>query len=217
MTVADLLKKLNVDDNISYYNEGKGRKDVTLAFTWSSDFKQDVQKILSSVQEFPRQNADESIDEQRDITIDDCFNEFKKPEILDEQNKWYCSKCKEHVQATKILEIYRAPPVFVINLKRFKHGGRQRSFSMFGGSSLGERINADVDFPLEGLDLSKHVISAQGKGQNLIYDCFAVSNHMGGLGGGHYTAYAKNPKYNKWFSFNDSSCGEIRNSQNPEK
>lgn len=25
----------------------------------------------------------------------------------------------------------------------------------------------------------------------LIYDCIAVSNHMGGLGGGHYTAYAK--------------------------
>ena len=82
---------------------------------------------------------------------------------------------------------------------------------MFGGSSLGERINADVDFPLEGLDLGKHVISAQ-KGQNLIYDCYAVSNHMGGLGGGHYTAYGKNPEENKWYCFNDSSCSEIRNS-----
>lgn len=33
----------------------------------------------------------------------------------------------------------------------------------------------------------------------------AVSNHYGGLGGGHYTAYAKNPFYDKWFEFNDSS------------
>ena len=24
------------------------------------------------------------------------------------------------------------------------------------------------------------------------YDLFGVSNHMGGLGGGHYTAYCKN-------------------------
>jgi len=32
---------------------------------------------------------------------------------------------------------------------------------MYGGSSLGERINADVNFPLEGFDLSKHIISGQ--------------------------------------------------------
>jgi ubiquitin carboxyl-terminal hydrolase 4/11/15 len=33
---------------------------------------------------------------------------------------------------------------------------------------------------------------------------FAVSNHYGGMGGGHYTAYAKNPMFNTWFDFNDS-------------
>lgn len=38
------------------------------------------------------------------------------------------------------------------------------------------------------------------------YDLYAVSNHYGGLGGGHYTAYAKNG--NKWFEFNDSSVRE---------
>jgi len=41
----------------------------------------------------------------------------------------------------------------------------------------------------------------------LFYDCFAVSNHSGGLGGGHYTAYVKckiNDQY-KWYDFNDSS------------
>jgi ubiquitin C-terminal hydrolase len=27
----------------------------------------------------------------------DCFNEFEKPELLDEDNKWYCSGCKDHV------------------------------------------------------------------------------------------------------------------------
>jgi len=28
--------------------------------------------------------------------------------------------------------------------------------------------------------------------------------HSGGLGGGHYTAYALNALQNKWYSFNDS-------------
>ena len=41
-------------------------------------------------------NPKEDID-KKEITIDDCFDEFKKPEILDEDNMWYCSKCKEHV------------------------------------------------------------------------------------------------------------------------
>lgn len=103
MTVYDLFKKLGVEDNVSYYNEGKGRKDVTLALVWSSDFSDDIQKLLSGVESMkPPANADgtateDEVDEKKEITIDDCFNEFKKPEILDENNKWYCSKCKEHV------------------------------------------------------------------------------------------------------------------------
>jgi ubiquitin C-terminal hydrolase len=36
-----------------------------------------------------------------------------------------------------------------------------------------------------------------------IYELYAVSNHFGGMGGGHYTAFAKNG--NKWYDFNDSS------------
>lgn len=35
------------------------------------------------------------------------------------------------------------------------------------------------------------------------YELYAVSNHYGSLGGGHYTAYAKND--GSWYSFNDSS------------
>ena len=37
-----------------------------------------------------------------------------------------------------------------------------------------------------------------------IYDLIAVDNHYGGLGGGHYTAYAKNCLDNKWYYFDDS-------------
>jgi len=50
----------------------------------------------------------------------------------------------------------------------------------------------------------------------MIYDCYAVSNHMGGCGGGHYTAFAKNPHNNKWISYNDSMVGEVRNTEAPK-
>lgn len=37
------------------------------------------------------------------------------------------------------------------------------------------------------------------------YDLFGVSNHFGGMGGGHYTAYAYSPIKRQWIDYNDSS------------
>ena len=36
-----------------------------------------------------------------------------------------------------------------------------------------------------------------------VYDLYAVSNHFGGMGGGHYNAYCKMPDGN-WWCFDDS-------------
>ncbi len=55
------------------------------------------------------------------------------------------------------------------------------------------------------MDLNKIVLS---KGDNdpinYTYDLFAVSNHMGGLNTGHYTAYALSPMRGQWIEYNDS-------------
>lgn len=40
-----------------------------------------------------------------------------------------------------------------------------------------------------------------------LYELYAISNHYGSLGGGHYTAFAKNGE--KWYSFNDSSVSPV--------
>jgi ubiquitin carboxyl-terminal hydrolase 4/11/15 len=40
------------------------------------------------------------------------------------------------------------------------------------------------------------------------YELYAVSNHYGGMGGGHYTAYAKNKDI--WYDFNDSSVHKVK-------
>ncbi len=42
-----------------------------------------------------------------------------------------------------------------------------------------------------------------------MYDLFAVSNHYGGLGGGHYTAYCRMPDNGRWYCFDDSHVSEI--------
>ncbi len=73
-----------------------------------------------------------------------------------------------------------------------------------------------VKFPLQGLDLSSYVQGSQGlsdPSQAPLYDCYAVSNHYGGLGGGHYTAYAQMPDDGKWYLFDDSRVEPVNNAE----
>lgn len=70
-----------------------------------------------------------------------------------------------------------------------------------------------VKFPLQGLDLSSYVLGSQGQkdpSQAPLYDCYAVSNHYGGLGGGHYTAFGQMPDDKKWYLFDDSRVEETQ-------
>lgn len=123
------------------------------------------------------------------ITLEECFAETSKSEVLSEDNAWYCSRCKELRRATKTLEIWTAPDILVVHLKRFSS---HRAFR--------DKVDALVDFPMEGLDLSGRVGLPEDK--ELVYDLFAVDNHYGGLGGGHYTAFAKNFFDGQWYEYN---------------
>ncbi|PLW57332.1 hypothetical protein PCANC_02454 [Puccinia coronata f. sp. avenae] len=245
-----------------------------------------------------------------ELTIEECFKDFSKPEKLGEEDKWYCPRCKNHVQATKQMQIWKVPDILVVHFKRFSSAR-----TSYGRSS---KVDNFVDFPIEGLDLSQEVegirvmrelkkrkrqletLSAsdplpqhpplprppqilidalepsssasseyqdqslinpdgkqdsdaiqedqndelqqdppqpadqkereggEGQDQNegqeqgeedeeeesLIYDLFAVDNHFGGLGGGHYTAFAKNEEDGKWHNYDDSHVTEV---SSPEK
>lgn len=63
--------------------------------------------------------------------------------------------------------------------------------------------------------MTPYVLSeTQKKTTSLIYDCFAVSNHFGSAGFGHYTAYAMNPFTKQWYNFDDSSVSRVGNMSN---
>jgi ubiquitin carboxyl-terminal hydrolase 4/11/15 len=128
------------------------------------------------------------------ISLDDCLDEFGREEILSENDAWYCPRCKEHRRASKKFELWKAPDILVIHLKRFAAHGRLR-----------DKLDVHVNFPVEGLDLSDRVV-VKDDGKDPVYDLFAVDNHYGGLGGGHYTAYAKNFFDGEWYDYN----GEFR-------
>ncbi|KAI8814498.1 hypothetical protein BJ742DRAFT_671533, partial [Cladochytrium replicatum] len=131
---------------------------------------------------------------------------YCKEEVLGEEDTWYCPSCKEHRRIKKKLDIWSVPEVLVFHLKRFSSTGRVSAFSRM----MGDKIDSFVDFPLENLDLTERIIGPSSRGRRAspkdraVYDLFAVSNHFGGLGGGHYTAYAKNGTDGQWYNFDDS-------------
>eukprot|EP00730_Choanoeca_flexa_P005876 TRINITY_DN12039_c0_g1_i1.p1 TRINITY_DN12039_c0_g1~~TRINITY_DN12039_c0_g1_i1.p1 ORF type:complete len:1034 (+),score=263.37 TRINITY_DN12039_c0_g1_i1:1657-4758(+) len=127
----------------------------------------------------------------KQVKLDDCVKQFTKREVLSQDNMWYCPCCKEFRQAEKQLEVWRLPKNLIIHLKRFSYNANFR-----------EKIDTYVDFPLSKLDLSPYVLSPDDR-DNALYDLYAVSNHMGNFGGGHYTAYAVD-KDGNWANYDDS-------------
>ena len=91
------------------------------------------------------------------------------------ENLWYCDVCKEHVNATKKVDIYKAPEYLILHLNRNEE---KKDYTM-------------INFPLEGLDMTEYVINQQvnieninmdeeqkeGEKKKLLYDCYAVVNH----------------------------------------
>ena len=64
-------------------------------------------KLVPDVRNFSG-DADSGDDNGR-LTVQKCFKDLVEPEILTEQNYWYCNKCKEHVAASKKIEIWKLP------------------------------------------------------------------------------------------------------------
>lgn len=126
------------------------------------------------------------------ISLYDCLRNFSTPEVLGDQDLWYCPRCKDHRRATKTIQIWSTGDILTIHLKRFQ-----------SARSLSDKINTVVDFPIEGLDITDFVTSSQVEEKSLVYDLIGVDNHYGGLGGGHYTATVKNFRDGKWYYFND--------------
>ena len=124
------------------------------------------------------------------ITLEECLDEFERAEVLSEQDMWYCPRCKEHRRASKKFDLWKTPDILVAHLKRFSSSGWRR-----------DKLDVLVDFPIENLDLTSRVIQRE-EGKDEIYDLIAVDDHYGGLGGGHYTAYAKNFVDGRWYNFN---------------
>ncbi|KAL8211393.1 hypothetical protein R6Q57_005830 [Mikania cordata] len=133
---------------------------------------------------------------QESISLYKCLEAFLKEEPLGPEDMWYCPSCKKHRQASKKLDLWRLPEILVIHLKRF-------SYSRF----LKNKLETYVDFPIHDLDLSTFVAYNNGRTSHR-YMLYAISNHYGSMGGGHYTAFIRHDG-DKWYDFDDNYVSPI--------
>ena len=117
------------------------------------------------------------------VKLDACMQVFTKEETLDEEERPYCNKCKNMTKSTKQLSIAKLPKFLVIQLKRFS------------GYSIRSKLSTPVEF-------EERWEVCDNTGKTHVYSLYGIACHLGGIYGGHYTAYCK---YNRqWRYFNDT-------------
>ncbi|TPX36937.1 hypothetical protein SmJEL517_g00918 [Synchytrium microbalum] len=156
------------------------------------------------------------------VTLDDCLKHFLEEE--QEIEDWHCPKCRG-TKGVKKLDLWSLPPIVVLHLKRFVRHPRYFAW---------RKQDRTVDYQQE-IDLRPYVApeanmvnpiangasgipgsshngdvagdSNSGGGGALEYELFAVSNHIGTMSAGHYTAFCKRAE--EWYSFDDERVDRI--------
>uniref|UniRef100_A0A8C7G4A6 Ubiquitin carboxyl-terminal hydrolase 4 n=1 Tax=Oncorhynchus kisutch TaxID=8019 RepID=A0A8C7G4A6_ONCKI len=144
----------------------------TVAIDWDSDSK----KLCYDDQEAEAYEKHESMlqapKKKATVALRECIELFTTMETLGEHDPWYCPTCKKHQQATKKFDLWSLPRILVVHLKRFSYNRCWR-----------DKLDTVVDFPVRDLNMSEFVCDP--KAGPYVYDLIAVSNHYGGMGGGH--------------------------------
>jgi hypothetical protein len=148
-----------------------------------------------------------------------------------------CPPSLSQPQADKKLDLWSLPEVLVIHLKRFRYTRysrdkldtpvafpltgldlgpcllphqqqQQAAAAAVGAGAPQATTSSSVEAqPTAGGASSPSPSSSGSPSSSMVYDCYAVSNHFGGLGGGHYTAFAQLPGAGQWYRFDDSHVG----------
>ncbi|XVF00085.1 hypothetical protein REPUB_Repub03eG0255200 [Reevesia pubescens] len=131
------------------------------------------------------------------LSLYTCLEAFLREEPLVPEDMWYCPQCKEQQQASKKLDLWRLPEVLVIHLKRFSYS-----------RSMKHKLETFVNFPIHDFDLTNYVADKRSS-RSQPYELYALTNHYGGMGSGHYTAHIKLLDENRWYNFDDSHISPI--------
>lgn len=108
--------------SINWINQRNGKPYITIGNRNDIDVNEEKSRLMTSrsTSAFHRTSTSDKLRLPQMISL------FSETERLKPEESWYCSACKEHVEATKRLQLYRLPPVLIFQLKRFVYTGEKR-------------------------------------------------------------------------------------------
>jgi len=136
-------------------------------------------------------------------SLDQCLQEFCRPEKLSGDNQWYCQKCKARVDAVKSMHLWKLPKYLIVPLKRFQFTQSGRG----GMNQTMSKVTHNVDIPMH-FGAQRHIPKESPQRQPPIYDLISFVKHFGSPSFGHYTGYARHPD-GSWQCYDDSYVTSI--------
>eukprot|EP00004_Rigifila_ramosa_P008707 TRINITY_DN1_c0_g2_i2.p1 TRINITY_DN1_c0_g2~~TRINITY_DN1_c0_g2_i2.p1 ORF type:complete len:233 (+),score=50.50 TRINITY_DN1_c0_g2_i2:72-701(+) len=169
------------------------------------------------------QHMRDALSDLNSPSVHACLHAFTEAETLQGADAVVCDECtrksrlssksdKEKVcqPSTKRYLIATPPSSLTLHLKRFLQTRRGNT----------EKINQHVSFPLRLVldpfcvpDLDSEAVSSaadvgdDAENSKYVYNLSGVAVHAGGLGGGHYTAYALHES--QWFYASDTHVSPV--------
>lgn len=134
------------------------------------------------------------IPSSQSVTLYDCLDNFCRAELMEGENAWWNEKTNKKQTVQKTTMFWSLPNYMVISLKRF--------------NERLQKLNTMVDFPLTNADFAPYVCGYNR--DSYVYDAFGVCEHVGNVGGGHYTCKVLGED-TVWREINDTSIRLLQN------
>ncbi|ELR25492.1 ubiquitin specific protease, putative [Acanthamoeba castellanii str. Neff] len=130
-------------------------------------------------------------------SLEEALDSYTTIEHFDLSTGYKCGRCNKVVTAQKQLTVDRAPPILVVQLKRFD--------VMSGGG----KINKTVTFR-EQLDIAKVMSEDKKEEGGVLYELYGTIVHYGRtMFSGHYVSFIKSNGL--WHLFDDDQVVEVNN------
>ena len=131
------------------------------------------------------------------FTLKECFDLFVSEDHLTETSTHICPFCHSGSPIIKQQDIWYAPKVLIIHLKRFQ-------YNLYNH----KKLESKVLYP-EIFDLSPYISGPKPNGK-VLYKLYAIIEHFGSLESGHYDAIIYHHLREKWYKYNEQSVQVIK-------
>ena len=135
---------------------------------------------------FPLENVRRYIGSQQNlVTLQNCFEYYRTPEILEGDNQIFCNNCLRFSKGYSQNYFIYTPKTLIINFNR--------------GKGLQFKINIKFD---EYINIKNYIYLNNSP---YYYELVGVISHLGSNDmGGHFIAFCKNSYDCLWYKYNDS-------------